>query len=138
MPSTPSSSSTRASSSATPSTQSSVMECCLENFDEEVLLEALLSPGKEILEASIAPTQLSPARQRQRLDHAGAGRPAPRSLQAELVDAEEAEPDARPDDMEPVLPSTQDGQDAALHDDEVIVEVVLVDVEVDLASMSPE
>ena len=88
------------------------MECCLENFDEEVLLEALLSPGKEILEASIAPTQLSPARQRQRLDHAGAGRPAPRSLQAELVHAEEAEPDARPDDMEPVLPSTQDGQEA--------------------------
>ena len=80
------------------------MECCLENFDEEVLLEALLSPGKEILEASIAPTQLSPARQRQRLDHAGAGRPAPGSLQAELVHAEEAEPDARPDDMEPVLP----------------------------------
>ena len=34
-------------------------------------------------------------------------------MQADLVDAEEAEPDARPEDMEPTLPSTQDGEDEA-------------------------
>ena len=38
---------------------------------------------------------------------AGAGRPAPRALQADLVDAEEVEPDARPQDMELVVASSQ-------------------------------
>ena len=67
-------------------------------------LQALRLPGQEKMEGSIASPRLEPARQRQRLDRAGAGRPATRALQADLVDAEEAEPDARPEDMELVLP----------------------------------
>ena len=59
-----------------------------------------------------------------RLDRAGAGRPAPRFLQADLVVAEEAEPDARPEDMQPVLPASQAGEGAATDDNPDVPEVL--------------
>ena len=109
----PSSQSCVTECSPTPSTQSTVLDSCDENFSAEDLWEALRLPGEMMIEGSAASPRLEPARQRQRLDRAGAGRPAPRALEADLVDAEEAEPDARSEDTEPVLPSTQDGEDAA-------------------------
>ena len=80
--------------------------------------EAPRLPGDERMEVSIASPPRSPARHRQRLDQAGAGRPAGRVLEADLVDAEEAEPDARFGDMEPLLPSPPDGEAAANDDDQ--------------------
>ena len=106
MHSSPASQSSVMEPSPTPSTQSTAMDSSVESF-HGFRWEALLLPGQEQMKESIASPRLGPARQRQRLDRAGAGRPAPRALQADLVDAEEAEPDARPEDMEPVLLSTQ-------------------------------
>ena len=101
-----------------PSTQSTAMDSSLGNVDEDDWLQALGLTSDEKMERSIASPRLEPARQRQRLDGAGAGRPAPRDLEADLVAAAEAEPDACPEDMEPTLPSTQDGEDAAPDDAE--------------------
>ena len=89
------------------------MQSSVGTLAEEDLWEALRLGSPVEMEASTASPRLEPARQRQRLDRAGAGRPAPRSLQVDLVAAEEAEPDARPEDTQLVLPSTQDGEDAA-------------------------
>ena len=56
----------------------------------------------------------SPARQQRPIDEAGAGRPAGRSLQAELAMAALAEPDAPAADAEPMMPLAEDGEvDAA-------------------------
>ena len=123
MASSPDTSRTTGTSSSTPSTQSTVLDSSGGSFDEEDLWEALRLPGTEKMEASIASPRLSPARQRQRLDRAGAGRPAPRSLEADLVDAEEAEPDARLENMQPVLPSTQDGEGEANEDAQDVPEM---------------
>ena len=91
------------------------MESSSGSFHEEALWEAMPPPGQEQMEASIASPRLWIVLEL-RLDRAGAGRPAPRFLEADLVVAEEAEPDARPEDMQPVLPARQDGEDAALGD----------------------
>ena len=95
------------------------MDSSVGNFDEDDWLQALGLTSDEKIERSIASPRLEPARQRQRLDGAGAGRPAPRDLEADLVAAAEAEPDARPEDMEPTLPSTEDGEDAAADADDL-------------------
>ena len=100
------------------------MESSSGSFHEEALWEAMPPPGQEQMEVSIASPRLSPARQRMRLDRAGAGRPAPRFLQADLVVAEEAEPDARPEDMQPVLPASQAGEGAATDDNPDVPEVL--------------
>ena len=124
MASSPASSRTRGSSGCTPCTQSTVMESSSGSFHEESVWEAMPPPGQEQMEVSIASPRLSPARQRLRLDHAGAGRPAPIFLEADLVDAEEAEPDARPEDMQPVLPASQAGEGAATDDNPDVPEVL--------------
>ena len=93
------------------------MESSSGSFHAESVWEAMPPPGREQMEVSIASPRLSPARQRLRLDRAGAGRPAPRVLEADLVVAAEAEPDARPEDMQPVLPASQDGEGEANDDD---------------------
>ena len=81
-------------------------------------------PGQEQMEASIASPRLWIVLEL-RLDRAGAGRPAPRFLEADLVDAEGAEPDARPEDMQPVLPASQAGEGAANDDDPDVPEELL-------------
>ena len=99
------------------------MESSSGSFHEEALWEAMPPPGQEQIEASIASPRLWIVLEL-RLDRAGAGRPAPRFLQADLVVAEEAEPDARPEDMQPVLPASQAGEGAATDDNPDVPEVL--------------
>ena len=82
---------------------------------EERMWSALPQPSESASPRSSESPRLSPARQRQRIDEAGVGHAAGRSLQAELVRAAMAEPVAREENAEPVMPSPQD-------DDEVLAE----------------
>ena len=81
---------------------------------EERMWNALPQPSESASPRSSESPRLSPARQRQRIDEAGVGHAAGRSLQAELVRAAMAEPDAREENAEPVMPSPQDDDEGAV------------------------
>ena len=113
-PSTSSASASTSASGSASSTASTGTETAPTQLDHDEELWDALCQGVEDARLPDALPAASPSSQDRPIDEAGAGRPAARSLQAELAMAALGEPVAPAADAEPMMPFSQDGElDAA-------------------------